>query len=330
MVILIVVHLNISVYTHCMQTIPINTYNSPTIISELIMRLKIKDVMTRSLISVPMGTTMREVQKLMREKRITGVPVVDNKRLLGIVSMDDIIQALDFGYIEEKVEDHMSSNLILLDEDMPISFAIKYFDRYRYHRFPVLNKEKELAGIVTTRDIITRLLWEINNEVDSLERENLAVASSEGISIEHQVYPVRKLDFENAGHASTEIKKTLKQSDLFPRTIRRAAIASYELEMNIVVHSNGGTITAQYFPDKVIIIGEDSGPGIENLDEALKQGYSTATEWIRSLGFGAGMGLPNVKSVSDDFSITSTPEKTIVKSTILFSENEKKNLDKRS
>jgi len=186
------------------------------------------------------------------------------------------------------------------------------------------------VGIVTTRDITTRLLWEINNEVDSLERENLAAASSEGLSHERQTYPVRKLDFENAGHASTEIKKKLKQSELFPRTIRRAAIASYELEMNIVVHSNGGTITAEYFPDKVVITGEDTGPGIEDLDEALEQGYSTATEWIRSLGFGAGMGLPNVKSVSDDFTITSNSNKTIVKSTILFSENEKKNLTKRS
>ncbi|MFA5467918.1 MAG: CBS domain-containing protein [Sphaerochaetaceae bacterium] len=310
-----------------MQTIPINTFNSPTIISELIYRLKIKDVMTRSLISVPLGTTMREVQHLMRENGITGVPVVAEKRLLGIVSMDDIIQALDFGYIEDKVEEHMSSKLILLDEDMPISFAITYFDRYRYHRFPVLNKEKELVGIVTTRDISTRLLWEINNEVDSLERERQIEVATEGLSQERQTFLVRKLDFEKAGYASTEIKKKLKQNELFPRTIRRAAIASYELEMNIVVHSNGGSITAEYFPDKVIITGEDNGPGIENLDEALEQGFSTANEWIRSLGFGAGMGLPNVKSVSDEFSITSSVQKTVVKSTIFFSENERKKLN---
>jgi len=289
--------------------------------------LKIKDVMTRSLISVPLGTTMREVQHLMRENGITGVPVVAEKRLLGIVSMDDIIQALDFGYIEDKVEEHMSSKLILLDEDMPISFAITYFDRYRYHRFPVLNKEKELVGIVTTRDISTRLLWEINNEVDSLERERQIEVATEGLSQERQTFLVRKLDFEKAGYASTEIKKKLKQNELFPRTIRRAAIASYELEMNIVVHSNGGSITAEYFPDKVIITGEDNGPGIENLDEALEQGFSTANEWIRSLGFGAGMGLPNVKSVSDEFSITSSVQKTVVKSTIFFSENERKKLN---
>ena len=91
-----------------MHTIPINTYNSPTVILELIYRLKVKDVMTKKVTTVPLGTSMRSVQQLMREKSITGIPVVNGKRLLGIVSMDDIIQALDFGYIEDRVEDHMT------------------------------------------------------------------------------------------------------------------------------------------------------------------------------------------------------------------------------
>jgi len=127
-----------------------------------------------------------------------------------------------------------------------------------------------------------------------------------------------KHDFENAGFASTEIKKRLKQSGIAPATIRRAAIASYELEMNIVVHSDGGRITAEYGPDEVVILSEDSGPGIEDVDKAMEQGFSTANEWIRSLGFGAGMGLPNVKSVSDEFSIESSANGTTVRSVIGF------------
>lgn len=305
-----------------MQTIPINTYNSPTVILELIYRLKVKDVMTGSLISVPLGTTMRAVQHLMREKAITGVPVVLNKRLLGIVSMDDIIQALDFGYINDPVEQHMTTNLILLEEDMPVSFAINYFDRYRYHRFPVLNRHKELVGIVTTRDISTRLLWEINHEVENLERMNQSTRITDGLSRDVQTFSIMKHDFENAGFASTEIKKKLKLNKIFPRTIRRAAIASYELEMNIVVHSNGGYITAEFGPDEVTITSKDTGPGILNVDHAMEEGFSTANEWIRSLGFGAGMGLPNVRSVSDDFSITSDAEGTTVVSTIRFSDRE--------
>ncbi|HCG64501.1 MAG: histidine kinase [Spirochaetae bacterium HGW-Spirochaetae-4] len=307
-----------------MQTIPINTYNSPTVILELIYRLKVKDVMTRSLVSVPLGTTMRAVQHLMREKSITGVPVVSDRRLLGIVSMDDIIQALDFGYINEPVELHMTKNLIVLEDDMPVSFAISYFDRYRYHRFPVLSKDKALVGMVTTRDISTRLLWEINHEVENLERMNQSTKVTDGLSRDIQSFAILKHDFENAGFASTEVKKKLKQSNVFPRTIRRAAIASYELEMNIVVHSNGGRITAEYGPHEVVITSEDSGPGIPDIDKAMEEGFSTANEWIRSLGFGAGMGLPNVRSVSDDFSITSSPSGTTVVSTIRFSDNEMK------
>lgn len=301
-----------------MQTIPINTYNSPTVILELIYRLKVKDVMTKNVISVPLGTTLRAVQHLMREKSITGVPVSSNKRLLGIVSVDDIIRALDFGYIDDNVEKHMTKKLIVLEEDMPVSFAISYFDRYRYHRFPVLNKNKELVGMVTTRDISSHLLWEINREVEALERMNQSVTKKDGLEREVQSFSILKLDFENAGFASTEIKKRLKKSNVPPRIIRRAAIASYELEMNIVVHSNGGKIVAEYGPNEVIITGTDGGPGIEDVDKALTQGFSTAIEWIRSLGFGAGMGLPNVKAVSDDFTIHSSPKGTIVSSTIKF------------
>ena len=309
-----------------MQTIPINTINSPTIILELIYRLKVKDVMTHKLISVTREATLREVQHLMKENSITGVPVVSDRRLIGIVSMDDIIQALDFGYIEEAVEKHMSQNLIVLEEDMPVSFAISYFDRYRYHRFPVLSKEKEIVGMVTTRDISTRLLWEINHEVENLERMIQTTKVTDGLTREVQSFSILKHDFENAGFASTEIKKKLKQSGLFPKTIRKVAIASYELEINIVVHSNGGSITAEYGPDEVIITAEDNGPGIDDVDQAMQTGFSTANEWIRSLGFGAGMGLPNVKSVSDDFSITSGENGTTVVSRILFSEQEKVHL----
>ena len=201
---------HVPVYTGHMQTIPINTYNSPTVILELIYRLKVKDVMTRKLVSVPLGTTMRAVQHLMREKSITGVPVVSGTRLLGIVSMDDIIQALDFGHIEESVELHMTKNLIVLEDDMPVSFAISYFDRYRFHRFPVLNKDKELVGIVTTRDISTRLLWDINHEVENLERMNLSTKVTDGLARDVQSFSILKHDFENAGFASTEIKTKLK------------------------------------------------------------------------------------------------------------------------
>jgi len=198
---------------------------------------------------------------------------------------------------------------------MPISFAINYFDRYRYHRFPVLNKHKELVGMITNRDITNALLIEINREVEELEKRSRRVEGGI-LSQEMYTYYIMKNDFENAGHASTEIKKRLKSASVAPQIIRRAAIASYELEMNIVVHSDGGQLIAEYGEDTLTITAKDSGPGIEDVDAALEAGYSTASEWIRSLGFGAGMGLPNARSVADTFHITSSDEGTTVEVSI--------------
>ena len=90
-----------------------------------------------------------------------------------------------------------------------------------------------------------------------------------------------------------------------PRLSVKAAVASYELEMNLVVHSNGGKLIFRLDPEKITIRTIDTGPGIADVNQALEVGYSTANEWIRSLGFGAGMGLPNVKRVADEFSLTS-------------------------
>ncbi len=301
-----------------MQEIPINTYSSPTVILDLIYRLKVKDVMHTELVCATMNSTLREIQHLMKEKKITGVPIVQGKRLIGLVSMDDIIQALDKGYIEEACKSYMSRNIIVLEDDMPISFAINYFDKFSFHRFPVLNKQKELIGMITSRDITATLLVEINREMETLERNqvNNNLNQENNINGEVHSYNIIKHDFENAGYASTQIKKKLKKGGIANQIIRRAAIASYEMEMNIVVHSNGGQLIATYTPDKVIISAQDRGPGINNIEEALTPGWSTANDWIRSLGFGAGMGLPNVKNVSDDFTIKSSEKGTTVTSTI--------------
>jgi CBS domain-containing protein len=302
-----------------MKSIPINTDNSPTVILELIYRLKIKDVMSSSLFTAERTTSLRTIQKLMRRESITGVPIVSDKRLLGLVSMDDIIQALDKGHIEKPAEKFMSRKLIVLEDDMPISFAISYFDKYPYHRFPILNKKKELVGMVTTRDITARLLLEINREIDAIERISIHDSVSGTKETRVRKFTVLKHDFENAGYASTEIKKYLKSKNYEPALIRKASIASYELEINLVVHSDGGEMIAEFTENRLVITAKDHGPGIPDIGKALTEGYSTANSWIRTLGFGAGMGLPNIKRVSDDFSISSDMEKgTSVTATILF------------
>jgi CBS domain-containing protein/anti-sigma regulatory factor (Ser/Thr protein kinase) len=286
------------------EGIPISTVDSPSVVLELIYQLKIKDVMTTAIITTDKKQTMRHVQAVMRENHITGIPVVEGQKVVGLVSVDDIVTALDKGYIDRPVEERMTRELIVLQDDMPLSFAISYLNKYRYGRFPVLNKNQELVGILTSTDVVRTLLVEMNREV--LRLEKMYKDSGGAVSMLSEMeFSIVRYDFELAGHASTEIKKALKQRNFDPKIIRRVAIASYELEINQVVHSQGGTIRYSIQPDKVIIAAADTGPGIADVNLALQEGWSTANEYIRSLGFGAGMGLANTKRVSDEFSINS-------------------------
>ena len=113
-------------------------------------------------------------------------------------------------------------------------------------------------------------------------------------------------DFSTAGQASVQIKKNLRQLGLSPEIIRCVSIAMYEGEINMVIHAHGGTADVKVFEDRIEIILADNGPGIKDIDMAMKEGYSTASDSTRSLGFGAGMGLPNMKRYTDDMKIEST------------------------
>lgn len=131
-------------------------------------------------------------------------------------------------------------------------------------------------------------------------------------------YNIVKNDFKRAGEASSNIKTILKKVGIDNKTIRKVAIVTYESEMNIVIHSNGGNIIAYINSDNIVIEAIDNGPGIKDLTLALKEGYSTATHEIRELGFGAGMGLPNIRKYSDEFEINSDSNGTRLLITIKF------------
>jgi len=298
--------------------IPINTTDAPSVVLDLIYQLKIKDVMGRNVITAGKSDTLRHIQGLMRENYISGLPITEGQTLVGIISIEDIIRALDLGYIDRLAEDYMTRNVIVLEEDMPLSFAITFLNKYRYGRFPVINKKKEMTGIITSKNVIHTLLTEMNKEVQRLETLQQKQARPQDNNSQMSFATVR-YDFELAGRASTEIKKALKSRNIDPKIVRRIAIASYELEINQVGHSLGGTMNYSIQPDRVVIEAVDTGPGIADINLALQEGWSTADEWIRSLGFGAGMGLANTKRVSDEFTISSTVGVgTTVRSTVFF------------
>ncbi len=122
----------------------------------------------------------------------------------------------------------------------------------------------------------------------------------------HLHYEVSGEDFTRAGEASGAVKKRLKSLGFNPDAIRRTAIAMYEAEINMVIHADGGFCDVDIYPDRIEILLSDHGPGIPDVEKAMQEGFSTAPDNVRSLGFGAGMGLPNIKKYSDEMRIETT------------------------
>ena len=118
-------------------------------------------------------------------------------------------------------------------------------------------------------------------------------------------FPIEAGNYTSAGEVSAAIKRKLKQLGIDSGVLRRVAVASYEVELNLVIHSMGGTLTLEVSPKGVRLLSQDVGPGIPDLDKAMTEGFSTANEEARSLGFGAGMGLPNMKRNATTFELKS-------------------------
>ncbi|HNX64159.1 MAG TPA: ATP-binding protein [Oscillospiraceae bacterium] len=118
-------------------------------------------------------------------------------------------------------------------------------------------------------------------------------------------YTVSPDDFTRAGEASSDIKSKLKRMGVSPEVVRKVAIAMYEGEINMVIHANGGEIDVEITPDEITMTLKDKGPGIKDIEQAMQAGWSTAPDNVRNLGFGAGMGLPNMKKYSDEMEIQS-------------------------
>lgn len=298
------------------------------VLLESIYTVRVREAMCANPVRVTPEDTMATAKNIMKENGVSGLPVVSKQRLAGILSLYDILNCYDNGSLEDKVRNYMSKDVIILEEEMPISFAINYFNKYKFRRFPVINKNKELTGIITARDLTTTMLNNISMQLQKYDKLNMRLGDPDDIKPGAELFRqfiVHKFDFENAGKVTSEIKKILKSRGIPQSIIRRVSIASYELEINLVVHSDGGILSFQLFPDSVVIESKDKGPGIPDLAKALEDGFSTASEWIRSQGFGAGMGLPNVKRVSNDFQISSDITGTEVKLSInLGNEDESK------
>lgn len=308
-----------------MNSVPQPSEEMSLRIQELAGNLKIRDVMTRKVFAVTRNCTMREVQVIMKNNAISGVPVVDERHVIGLVSVHDIMNAYEQNWMNDSVVLHMSTGVRTLAEEQPLSTAMSAFSKFPYRRFPVVNRNNELTGMVTLRNINMALIQELSRQLDAMENDGgrMSPAASSETCIFYRVYRITRYDFEAGGKASAELREQLHARGVAPKTIRRAAVACYELEINIIAHSFGGTLTLHVDKDRVRITANDFGPGIPDVGQAMTEGFSTASDWIRSQGFGAGMGLPNTKRLSDEFAIQSGVDMgTMVKSIIYLNPKE--------
>jgi len=122
----------------------------------------------------------------------------------------------------------------------------------------------------------------------------------------HYTFDIERGNFTDAGQASSSVKRTLKHLGVAPANIKRTVVALFEAEINAIAHAYGGTIDVDIDDEKIVMVVADKGPGIPDLDLAMQEGWSTASAEVREMGYGAGMGLPNIKKNTDDLKIEST------------------------
>ncbi|MCX7681526.1 MAG: CBS domain-containing protein [Anaerolineae bacterium] len=272
--------------------------------------LKIEQAMTANVITVSPDSTMAEFRDILKANRISGTPVVEAGRLVGIISIEDLIKALAAGEMDARVSDKMTPHPATLYADEPLVHAVVQFSQLGFGRFPVINRAGELVGIITPGDIAKAMLkkLEIALQEEELHRYRASHIFEDIIANDIALvlgYRVVGGDLVRAGEASSGLKKTLTRLGIPPAIIRRVAVATYEAEMNIAVFTSGGEIVAEIRPDRIRIEALDKGPGIPDIELAMQPGFSTAPPWVQEMGFGAGMGLPNIKACADEMKLES-------------------------
>jgi CBS domain-containing protein/anti-sigma regulatory factor (Ser/Thr protein kinase) len=282
-----------------------------TKLQELAYELKIEQAMSREVIAVSPGATMAEFREVLRANRISGTPVVKDGHMIGIVSIEDLIKALAAGEMNATVGEKMTPQPVTIYADEPLVHAVSKFSKLQFGRFPVVNHEGDLVGIITQGDIARAMLrrLEVDYHEEEIHRYRASHIFEDIIADDIALvfgYRVASGDINRAGEASSGLKKTLSRLGIHPQVIRRVTIATYEAEMNIVIFADGGEIVAEVRPDRIRIEALDKGPGIPDIEQAMQPGFSTAPAWVQEMGFGAGMGLPNIQNCADEMRLEST------------------------
>ncbi|HVP20669.1 MAG TPA: CBS domain-containing protein [Anaerolineaceae bacterium] len=297
---------------------------------ELAYELHIEEVMSREILSLYPDMQMQEALEFFRTHHISGAPVISRDGdLIGVLSMEDLIRALRVTDLEAPVEKYMSVQLISVRGKDPVVEALKKFVTKSVGRLPVIDDAGNLIGILTKGDITRGLLKALQRDyqVEEVRRYRARHLFEDIVSDRTSLilrYNIKAHDFTRGGAASTNIKRALLRLGASPQLARRVGIAIYEAEMNLIIHTTyGGIIRVEIEPHQISIDVYDDGPGIKDVNLAMKPGYSTATEEVRELGFGAGMGLVNISRCVDQMKLESVLQKgTRLRLKIFLKQNE--------
>jgi len=217
-----------------------------TKVQELVYELKVEQAMTRDVITITPQSSMSEFREVLRVNRISGTPVLENGKLVGIISIEDLIKALARGELDATVGEKMTRDVKTVYADEPLVQAVGKFARYGFGRFPVVDRQGKLVGILTQGDIVRGLLkrLEVDYHEEEIHRYRASHIFEDIVADEAALlfrYNVIGQDFNRAGEAASSLKRTLSRLGIDPRIIRRVTIAAYEAEMNIVIFTDGGS-----------------------------------------------------------------------------------------
>jgi len=281
-------------------------------VEELSYDLKVRDVMTAALKTASPDMPLSRVLEILRLNRISGLPVVENEQLVGVLSLEDIVRALQKNELTAPTSRYMTRDVVTVASYDSIVKAISTFTEKQLGRLPVIDENHNLVGMITKGDITRGILVALQKDYKTEEvRRYRASHLFEDIISERTTlvlrYTIKAGDFTQGGKASSYIKRALLRLGADPQITRRCCIAVYEAEMNLIIHStNGGILKLEVEPHRISMSATDEGPGIPDTEQVFEPGYSTATEQVREMGFGAGMGLVNMKRCVDEIKLEST------------------------
>jgi CBS domain-containing protein/anti-sigma regulatory factor (Ser/Thr protein kinase) len=281
-------------------------------VEELSYDLKIREVMTADVKTATPAMPLAQVLEILRLNRISGLPVVENETLVGVLSLEDVVRALQKNELAAPTREYMTRDVVTVASYESIVKAISTFTEKRLGRLPVVDENHKLVGMITKGDITRGILVALQKDYKEEEvRRYRASHLFEDIISERTTlvlrYTIKAGDFTQGGMASSHIKHALLRLGADPQITRRCCIAVYEAEMNLIIHTtNGGILKLEVEPHRITMSATDDGPGIADTEVVFQPGYSTATEQVREMGFGAGMGLVNMKRCVDEIKLESS------------------------